>query len=388
MHGTGWLRRLIGIVATLGASPAAAPAQQQARFTGYLEHQFSVSRTGDRWTMIDYDRLRVDVAARAGRGTRASAAVVYQLYRGDTTVDLHDFLPEGLAVGAESAAVELDDVHMLNHAYVALDPGPFQLTAGKQFLTWGAAWAFNPTELFRPKDLFEPTYEREGVGGLSVRVPLGSLSDVLVALVPDGGFAESGKVLRARHHVAGFDFSALVAEVHEMPVAVELGGRDARKERFTVGGDVSGELLGLGVWTEATWSSRAGERWVEATVGGNYTLADGTLLMVEGYYNGRGESADPYPLDLWLARLSGDVRSLGKGMVYGVVSRPFGELWTAGVSTLANATDGSLVLIPSISYAFAQNVDLLFNGAVYVGQEGAEFGSGNHGGFLRGRVYF
>lgn len=371
------------------AAVAPLEAQEEFLLRGYVEHQFSVSRSGNQWRMLDYDRFRAELDARAGRGTRASAAVVYQLYRGDTRVDVRDLLPDDLAALLDSTVVELDDQHFLNHAYFTLTPGRFQLTAGKQYLTWGAAWAFNPTELFRPKNLFEPTYEREGIGAVSAQLALGSLSDVLVALVPDGGFDESGKVVRARHHVAGFDVSALVAELHETPLGGGLGVTGlAPERRVTVGGDVSGEMLGLGIWMEATWSDRAEERWVETTVGGNYTLGDGTLLLVEGYYNGRGEWGRPYSAQLWLRRLSGDLRSLGKGMAYAVVTRPVGDLWNVGMSILSNLGDGSLVFIPSVSYAFAENVDLLFNGAVYAGGNGAEFGSGNHGGFLRGRVYF
>ena len=105
--------------------PGRTAAQQQVRFTGYLEHQFAVSRAGDEWRMLDYDRLRVDVNVRAGRGTRASAAVVYQLFRGDTEIDLRSFLPDDLAAALESTSVELEDIHLLNHAYVRLNPGPF-----------------------------------------------------------------------------------------------------------------------------------------------------------------------------------------------------------------------------------------------------------------------
>jgi hypothetical protein len=369
--------------------PVAAAGQQGVRLTGYLEHQFAANNTDSGWSPIDYDRLRVDLNARAGRGTRLSASVVYQIYRGDTQVELQNFLPDEFDPLAGSASVELDDQHFLNHAYVALAPGPFEIIAGKQYLTWGAAWVFNPTELFRPKRLFEPTYEREGIGALAAKVPLGPLTDVLVAFVPDGGFAESGKVFRARHHLAGFDISALVGEVHENPAAAQIGAPPLPSERrFTVGGDVTGELFGLGVWAEATWSDRAGDQWVEATVGSNYTLRDGTLLLLEGFYNGRGEWDDPYPLSQWLARFSGDYRSLGKGMLYSHVSRPFGQLLTLGMSGLTNIGDGSGVLIPSVAYAFAENVDILFNGVVYLGPDGSEFGANNHGGFLRGRVYF
>jgi len=370
--------------------PTVLAGQQSVRLTGYLEHQFSANYyTNSGWQQIDYDRVRLDLNARAGMGTRASAAVVYQLYRGNTTIALADVLPPELAALADTASVMLETLHYLNHAYVTIRPGPVELTAGKQYLTWGAAAVFNPTELFRPKNILEPGYEREGIGAVSAKLPLGRLSDVRVAWVPEGGFDTSGKLLRVRHHIAGFDLSALVAEVYEEPVPTEilaLGGALERRRSF--GGDVTGELLGLGVWTEAIWSDFAGERWVEVTTGGNYTLADGTRLLLEGYYNGRGEWEAPYTTTSWLGRLSGNRKTLGKGILVGNVTRPFGQLWTLGMSAIGNVGDKSSVLIPSIAYSFAENVDLMFNGQLYLGEDGTEFGAGNYGGFVRGRVYF
>ena len=370
--------------------PVAVNAQQSVRLTGYLEHQFSANYySNSGWQQMDYDRVRLDLNARAGRGTRVSAAVVYQLYRGNTTIALADVLPEELAALADTVSVTLETLHYLNHAYVTIRPGPVELTAGKQYLTWGAAAVFNPTELFRPKNILEPGYEREGVGAVSAKLPLGQLSDVRVAWVPEGGFDTSGKLLRVRHHIAGFDLSALVAEVYEQTIPTGiLGIAGALERRRSVGGDVTGELLGLGVWTEAIWSDFAGERWIEVTTGGNYTLADGTRLLLEGYFNGRGEWEAPYTTASWLARLSGSRRTLGKGILVGNVSRPFGQLWNLGVSAIGNVGDQSSVLVPSIAYSFAENVDLMFNGLLYLGEDGTEFGAGNYGGFLRGRVYF
>ena len=275
--------------ALLAVAPTALAAQSDTRLTGYWEHQFSARYAGDTWTQLDYDRFRTDLSARAGRSTSASVAVVWQLYRGNTRVALGDALPEAFAV-PDSLTIALENRQFVNHAYVTLRPGPFEITAGKQYLTWGASFVFNPTELFRPKDVFEPTYEREGVGALSVKVPLGPLSNVLLAYAPDGSFDTSGKIVRLRHHVAGFDVSALAAEIDEQPgpdtLEVPLPPTERRR---VLGGDITGELLGLGVWAEGTWSDRAGETWVEATAGVNYTLADGTLLMAEAFYNGRGE---------------------------------------------------------------------------------------------------
>ena len=376
-------------VVLLVIAPISGSAQRTSQLSGYLEHQFSVSRQNEGWGYLDYDRLRADLNASAGRGVRMSAAVVWQLFRGDTEVRLQDYLPADLFSESEAPSIEMEDRHFLNHAYVSLRPGPFEITAGKQYLTWGAAWVFNPTELFRPKDTFEPTYEREGVGAVSAKLPLADLSEVLVAFVPEGGFETSGKLIRARHHIGGFDLSALVAETHERTPPQELGGMPGILERrLILGGDLSGELLSLGVWTEGTWSDHGGEEWVEVTVGGNYTFSNGTLVLLEGFYNGRGEWEKPYAKERWLGILSGHRRTLGKGTVAGMVSRPVHQLWNVGASALANVGDGSMALIPSLSYAFAENVDFLFNGLLFVGGEGSEYGSGRHGGFLRVRVYF
>lgn len=377
---------LVGLVVTVGR----AGAQQTVRLTGYLEHQFSATHyPSSGWQQLDYDRVRLDLNARAGLGTRASVAVVYQLYRGNTSIALADVLPADLGAVVGDASVDLENRHYLNHAYVTVRPGPFELSAGKQFLTWGAGAVFNPTELFRPKNILEPGYEREGIGALSAKMPFGPLSDIRVAWVPEGGFDTSGKLLRVRHHIKGFDLSAIVAEVYEQTLPVAIPGIEGLLERRrTVGGDVTGELLSLGVWTEATWSNFAGERWIEVTAGGNYSLNDGTLMMIEGFYNGRGEWDAPYSATSWLHRLSGTRRTLGKGILVGNVTRPFGQLWSLGLSGLGNVGDGSGVIIPSVSYSFAENVDFLFNGLVYFGGSNTEFGAGDIGGFLRGRVYF
>ncbi len=359
-----------------------------ARVNGYLEHQFSMRYAGGDWTILDYDRLRMDLDARAGLGTRMSAAVVWQLYRGRTEVRLEDFLPEDLVPDADSVFTEIEDRDFLNHAYLSLNVGPVEVTAGKQYLTWGASWAYNPTEFFRPKDVLEPTYEREGVGAISTKIPLGALSDIQMALVPNGSLDTSGKVLRARHHVRGVDVSALVAELYEPVASSELGGEEDLERRITVGGDLSGEVLGLGVWGEAAWSSHDGKRWLEATVGGNYTLENGTFILLETYFNGRGEWGDSYALKSWLARALGHRLSLGQGILLALVNRTVAQIWTVGMSGLVNMGDGSVALVPAVVYAFAENVDLTLNGVVPLGPEGTEFGTGDAGGFLRGRVYF
>jgi hypothetical protein len=380
----------VSVILLLSSAPGSgrAHAQQPPRLSGYLEHQYSASRTVGGWSQLDYDRLRLDLAAVAGRSARVEAAVVWQLYRGNTSVRIRDLLPEVYRPLAPTTAVVIEDHYYLNHLYAVIPAGAFDLTVGKQYLAWGKAMAFNPTELFRPKNLLEPTYEREGVGALALRLTTGALGDVQAVLVPDGSFETSAKVLRVRQHLAGFDISALAAELHQGVGTSYLGGSAGpRRRRVTLGGDLSGELLGLGVWLEGTWSSHEGEEWVELTLGGNCTLPTGTLFTLEGYYDGRGKWTPPYPLTSWLGRLTGARRTLGRGMVFGMLSHS-GERWTPGLAGVGNTGDRSVVLIPNLAYGFAQDVDFIFNAYLPLGPDGSEFGTSGGGGFLRLRVYF
>ncbi len=322
---------------------------------------------------------------RTRQGSRASAGVVYQLYRGDTQIVAADFLPNGI-LRNDSLVTELSDRHYVNHAYIVVSTSRWlEITVGKQYLTWGASWVFNPTELFRPKNALEPSYDREGVGAISARITLGPLSDMLVALVPDGSLKNSGKVLRVRHHIGGFDVSGIAAAKSDFGIGSHLLDPD---RRYIVGGDITGEVLGVGLWSEGTWSHQDETEWAELTVGSNYTLADRTRLMAEVFINGRGKSDSPYSAQAWLERLTGDRRTLGKTTVFGMISRPVGQLWTLGISTIVSPGDGSFSLIPSVAYSFAENIDLLFNMVWYEGETGEEYGLDQAGGFLRGRLYF
>ncbi|GMQ81768.1 MAG: hypothetical protein BMS9Abin05_1204 [Rhodothermia bacterium] len=386
MSQSGRLRAILFALFIVAAiDVGSAQAQLDTRLSGYLEHQYSLTRTGDRWRQIDYDRFRADFNVRAGRGSRASVGVIYQLYRGDTRLEASDFLPDGIRFGRDSVLTVLKNQNFLNHAYIVLGSRLIEVTAGKQYLTWGAAWVFNPTELFRPKNAFEPGYDREGVGAISVRLALGPMSELLAGFIPNGRIDNSGRVVRLRHHISGFDVSGLVASTTDdspRPFSGKLG------RRLVVGGDITGELLGLGVWSEATWSRRGDQRWGELTIGGNYSLSDGTLILLEAFFNGRGKSNGPYSAQSWLEKFSGVRRTLGKTTIVGLLSRSMGQLWTIGFATLVNPGDGSAVVIPSISYSFADNVDLLFNGVLNLGGPDDEYGFDQIGGFLRGRIYF
>lgn len=375
-------RAAFAIVVLIG-SDRIGRAQTSATLSGYLEHQYALDRSAGRWTHLDYDRLRLDLKAEAGRRTSVSAAFIGQLYRGDTELNLSSYLPADLAAQFDSLTLTLNDRMLLNHAFLTVRPGRLEITAGKQFLTWGAAWVFNPTELFRPKNLYEPAYDREGIGALSARLPLATHSDLLFALVPDGALKRSGYVMRSRHHLSGTDVSVMAATLHEATLPGSASDR-----RYTIGGDVSGEALGLGLWVEGTYSGSGDRRWVDAVAGANTSVGESTLLLLEVFHNGRGSSRAPYDVRDWAERLAGITRTLGRWNVYAMATREVGQLWRVGLSVIGNPCDGSSAWIPLVAYDFAQDVEVLFNAMVFAGSADSEYGMDRVGAFLRARVYF
>lgn len=374
--------------AALVAGPLAAQ-EANLGIRGYLEHQAWVSELPSGWTLVDYDRLRVDLDGRAGRGAGASAGLVWQLFRGTTTTHLSDLLPAAIRDELPAdATFTIGDRHFLNHAFVTLDVGPVAVTAGKQYLAWGRGLVFNPTELFRPKALFDPSYEREGVGAVAVAFETGALSDAAAVYVPGDAWDTGAAVARVRGHLAGFDVSALAARLHERDTWHALLGLPiAGARRVTVGGDVSGEFPGLGLWAEGTWSARGGEGWAELTTGANTTLPGDVLVNVEAFYDGRGRRT-PYELEDWLALAAGDRRTLGRVMLFGSASGTARDLLTWSLGALANAGDWSAALLPGMTWSFAENVDLVGQLVLPVGPDGTEFGTRRPAGLVRGRVYF
>jgi hypothetical protein len=154
-----------------------------------------------------------------------------------------------------------------------------------------------------------------------------------------------------------------------------------------VGLELSGELLGLGVWMEGNhnWMRRESD-FARFVVGADYTLEGGTYLLGEALYNGRAEEDAPYPVHDWLANL-----------YYG---EPVGRWWiltgaqhdvwplVAGSLYLFSSPDGSFVFNPRLDVSISQDAELTAFGGVTFGDENGSFPPGLTALIARATVYF
>jgi hypothetical protein len=254
---------------------------------------------------------------------------------------------------------------LIDRAFVRVRIPHFDLTIGRQPISFGTGFFFTPMDLVAP---FSPaTIDREykpGVDAIRGDLFLGTATR-FTALVSYAG---------------SWDLDGIVAAAHARTtvVGVDLGAFAARAYGDQVFGlEMAGDALGLGLRAEATATFPAE---IDA-----YDLDDGALLLPQGgpkpflravvgadlrfdtvsifgelYVQTLGE-LDP---EKYLARFADERFARGElwlaGRYYGAVSASWqiNPLLTTSVSGFVNFGDASIMISPALSWSVSDEVDV------------------------------
>ena len=400
---------------------------------GYYEPQLmSAHLQGNTYTMSS-NKLRVDLQLRTSDRVMFGANFDYITYHGKTNWDITEYLPESIQneipsmqfLGYEFNPYQLEfkDESFLDNAFVKLTFPRFDLTIGKQQLSMGTGYAWNPTDVFNQKDLIDPTYEQPGHNAIRLDVPLGGRVNMTAIYATGEEWKDSDMLLKIKTNISRFDLSALVIQKNWIysdpraidPIRMDLYG--LKTQRQIVGGDLVGELLGFGIWSEFAYnyvdidddSKKAyleqldflqlsdqinpieiDENFYEFLAGMDYTFDFQTYILCEYYRNSAG-AADykQYSFVDWMHYFLAERRSIARDQIYGYINHPLTDLIDVGGSVIMSLNDESVAIVPMINYNIFENVDLSLWGNIYLGSEGKIYASeqGN-GGMLRARVYF
>ncbi len=272
---------------------------------------------------------------------------------------------------------------LIDRAQVNLYLEKFDLIIGKQRLAWGSGYAFNPTDVFNPPDFTDPRGEREGVSAVRLTVPLGKVSEVMLVgaqkaaePVYDSGTgkwttpsdkAEDGEyAVLAKTNFADYDLSL---------IAIDLGKDESEK----LGGSVSGELFGLGVWLEGAYTFPEDEKkeianknnYPQVVAGLDYTFQNGLYLLGEYYRNEQG--AWSYKDYQWARLRRGEITNPGRDYLFNDFEYDVTDLTKIVFSSLLNVNDSSFFFHPQINYNIYS--DTTISGGMYgfYGPVGSEF---------------
>jgi hypothetical protein len=364
-------------------------------FSGYFEPQYLAIYVDDTLLQLNSNKLRLDLSSDLSDGISFTGNVNYLNYNGRTEWNFLDFVPERLRVTARPnlrrfSEFEYTDEVKLDNAYLRMYYKALTTTIGRQQISVGSGYAWNPTDLFNRKDILDPTYEQQGVDGL--RVDIGLSPDYTVSLFysSEDSWYQSGKLVRFLGRISHFDFALSAGrkqqEITDYNTLVQTSER-----RDMLGFDLNGEILGIGCWIENArdFMQESSDYW-ENLAGVDYTFSSGWYVMAEYYHNGQGKKDyDRYTLNDWMRYFTLETKTLARDQAYLHSFYPVTDLINAGASIVYAISDNSMLLIPTAEYSITNNLTCTLFGNIYIGSEGKMYSKllGN-GGMIRLRAYF
>ena len=389
--------------------PLVAAAQEPVTLFGYFESQLMGARVNRQFAQLQSNKLRLDLEGELGASVRFGANINFISYHGKTEWPVLELLPE--AVQQEAAVLHLFGQEVnpyvlpfvnrqyLDNAFVKLVFSNLDLTIGRQQLSFGTGYAWNPTDIFNSKDLMDPAYEQPGHNALRLDWPLSNLMTVTAVYVPEAQWKQSTKLMQIKASIGHFDLALIGAEAAWQPhdytqlslSSITPGFLQLEDRRRMAGINLAGELLGLGVWAEAAHHqmtiAKSYEDWL---VGMDYTFDGGQYVMAEYFHSGLGRSnKNQYTLNDWMRFLSAEQKTMARAQLYVMAQFPVTDVMKAGLSAIAILSDGSTAFLPTLNWTLLENVELTAYGNVYVGHEEAAYHPGlGSGGMVRVRVYF
>jgi len=396
------MKKWLSVLVFLSLSLSAHAAQDSIELFGYFESQAMGADIKNEFVLLYSNKLRVDLKSSLSEKVTFAANFDYITFHGKTEWNILDFLRSDVIAevpaGAESFFVlPFSDRHFLDNAYIKLSFKSFDLTVGKQQISLGTGYVWNPTDVFNIKELFDPTYEQPGHNALRLDIPLGSMYTLTTLFSPEDTWKNSAKLIQIKGRISHFDYSLIGIETawrfHDYTQFdfVNMNFLELPGKRKLLGASTAGELLGLGVWAEYAynWMDNS-EDFYELVVGTDYTFNFQTHMMIEYYRNTLGKTDyEQYNLNDWMRMIALEQKAISRDQIYVFIQHPAADLLSVGISTIYSISDNSFALVPTLNYSLSDNVEVFAYLNINFGKEGKVFGKNmGNGGIIRARVYF
>lgn len=368
---------------------------KNVELSGYYEPQYLGSTFYDGYIQLFTNKLRVDLQAARSDNLVFAANFDFITYHGYTGWNAVDFMPLSIRESVppsfrEFYSFSYADTLFLDNAYVKLIFDRLDLTIGRQQISLGTGYVWNPTDLFNYKSLIDPTYEQPGHNAIRADIPLLGLYSMSIIFTPENTWSRSTKLARIKGNAGHFDFSVIFTEKNEKTTDYRDFSVDTHRRRL-FGGDLVGELLGLGVWAEAAFNDVPyRDNFWEIDGGLDYTLDDGTYILAEYYHNGPAKSSfRDYDLNDWMQFIVAESRTISRENLYLYADHPLTDLIHLNGSIPIDLTGPSVAIIPGLYYSLRENLDLNIFVNFNTGKPGKAYSSDlEQNGIIRLKYYF
>ncbi len=387
------------ILATVSAFFMITLGALDVDMSGRYENTFYPQMYDSRLKMTDINKFRLDLQGKIDERIDFQANYNIELYDGKTYFVASECIPEDvLKEYADSVGYPHDRIdnlysyhysnsYYLDNANLTLYWKDFDLRVGKQLIPWGTGYSRNPTDCFHYKNILDPTYDKRGINAFKLGWNLTMSTRIIAIMSVDDDWETSKRAVKFSSRLLDYDFSLSYVRLTQ-----RFFGESVPSTQITdqLGADISGQLLGLGIWAEAAWRYPEDiDCYMQILAGTDYTLDNGLYLMAEYFYNERGEdTSDDYTFYDWVNLLDGSIESLGRNYAFTMAQYPITELMNGSLYVLYNASDGSAMLYPWVDFTLGDNIESDIVVYLPVGNHNSEYGASDIGGMLRLKVYF
>jgi len=375
----------------------------QPEFFGYYESEADVLQLGAQHYSFGYHKFRLDVESRPSYKVLIGANVNIQRYWGQTTWNVFDFLP-GYSNSGLVLNFDLPDTILVDNIYMRLSFDWFDLTLGRQQISTGVGYAWNPMDIFNNKSLLDPSYEQTGVEAFRLDIPLGSRSTLIGIIQPKDDLKQSTQQYLLKTGLSNFDLSVSGSIQKRVSYNNPILGNPYINERRMFGASAVGEFSGWGAWgelgynvldldpimvvdTAPFWSGF--DEVPEYLLGVDHTFDNSLYFLAEYLHNGFG-APDQKDLELsnYFASLEGQTHSLMQDYGFFYLMHPTFDLVSLSALVIANFNDNSGTFAPQLDWNVFQNTNISFQGSLFWGADDTEFGLQDWGLRLRVRSSF
>ncbi|MCK4835381.1 MAG: hypothetical protein KAT17_02025 [Candidatus Aminicenantes bacterium] len=330
--------------------------------SGYFENRFYLvvepdikwSHVGEKFSLGDYNRLRLILKASPSDKVRVNVALDFFTF--------HGFITSPLGTYGQTESVEIENLSInLDRVYIDLYFKHFDISIGKQRIALGVSYLWAPLDIFNRVNILEPKEEKPGANAIKMYVPLGASSGIMGVFSPDNNFETSRYALRAKTQVWGVDMGLTL--IRSGITRTTVYGLDMRGENF------------IGWWIEGGIFKTCENNDLKLVLGFDYTfpLGNGLYWLSEFFYDSSGaDSIGEYDYELLY---SGERFTLGRKYFLSMLNYMFSNLFSVSLSYIANWGDGSYIISPVIRYELGQNIQLAGGFYLPLGQSGGEFNS-------------
>jgi len=250
-------------------------------------------------------------------------------------------------------------------------PTYFDLTVGRQAISFGSARVINPTDLFAPFEFTDIDQEEKGgVDAIRLTVPIGALSMVEAFYVAgeDLAWKQSAAALRAQTTLGTTDVAGLVA---------------IQREASILGAELAGSLAGLGLWLEGTYThpslftektledppQDSPDPYVRLSLGLDFQLPVDLYTFAEYDLNTAGlaelgQLDQPLPTPV----LRGETTFLGRHYLTIGSSYPLHPLLRLQLAGVINLEDPSALLSPQADLSLSDDIALVLGAYLSAGE--------------------